>query len=117
MTFMKNTKIVISSLLAIFLLTSCVPKKEVVAEADIQFFYLELCPSCNEYVLAENLAEKVLSLGGKALNIIHDDDAKTMKSILTEKHLADISHVLPLLVIENEYFVGYEEIADTLDKY
>lgn len=95
------------------LLLSCSEDK--VAEADIHFFYLELCPSCDEYVMAEELAESVIQLGGKSRNIIHDDDAVIMRDLLTEKKLADISHSLPLLIMENEYFVGYEEISAVVD--
>ena len=113
---MKKIFILLLSVSIIILFSSCSEKSNKIAETDLHFFYLELCPSCEEYVMAEELAASVLTLGGKALNIIHDDDAKKMKEILTEKNLADISHVLPLLVIKDTYAVGYEEISDKIDE-
>jgi len=102
------------SLLIILLIfcfvTSCSGGKR--AEADIYFFYLELCPGCEDYENAERLSASVLKLGGKAVNIIHDEDAKMMKDILTAKNFEDISHSLPLLIVEDTYYVGYEEISD-----
>ena len=80
--------------------------------ADLYFFYLELCPGCESYETAERISTSVIALGGKALNIIHDEDAKALRDILNEKNLADISHSLPLLLVENLYSVGYEEISD-----
>ena len=78
----------------------------------MHFFYLELCPGCESYETAERISASIVSLGGKALNIIHDEDAKTLKELLTEKNLSDISHSLPLLIVEDKYYVGYEEISD-----
>jgi len=106
-------------LFAVIILTmvsfSCAEEKKP-AEADIHFFYLELCPGCDDYVLAERISAEVLSIGGTALNIIHDEDANRMREILTEKKLQEISHVLPLLVIEDSYIVGYEEIVKKLEE-
>lgn len=108
---MKKMKIVLISFLMGAILISCVEKKGIVAEADLHFFYLELCPGCESYEMAEKISESVVQLGGQAVNIIHDEDAQLLKSILTEKNMADISHSLPLLVLEDTYYVGYEEIA------
>ncbi|MBI9098347.1 MAG: hypothetical protein JEY91_07705 [Spirochaetaceae bacterium] len=65
--------------------------------------------------MAEELAESVIELGGKSRNIIHDDDALAMRDLLTEKNLAQISHSLPLLIVKNQYYVGYEEISTMVE--
>lgn len=91
-----------------FLLFSCRP------ERDLHFFYLELCPSCDEYVAAEKMAEKVEEIGGHALNIIQDKDAIAMKDVLEGKGLADIARSLPLLIEGDRYFVGYDDIEAEL---
>lgn len=106
---MRYAKWMAVALAALFLL-SCAEKR------DLYFFYLELCPSCDEYVAAEKMAEKVEKLGGQASNIIGDEDAKVMKEVLDIKGLADISHSLPILIEGDEYLVGYEEISAEIDR-
>lgn len=109
---MKKTFLLALSPLLFAFFFSCSEKVEPVVEADVHFFYLELCPGCESYETAESISKAVISLGGKALNIIHDEDAETLRGLLTEKNIADISHSLPLLVVEDAYYVGYEDISD-----
>lgn len=101
------------------LLSNCSRNDTDKVSRDLYFFYMELCPSCEEYQFADELASRVTDMGGTALNIILDEDALKMKEILTEKGLSRISHVLPLLVEGEEYTVGYEDIfkkIETLSK-
>lgn len=100
-------------ILSIFIL-SCSGKEKTEPSADLQFFYLELCPGCEEYETADRLAEQVRSLGGTASNIIHDEDAAAMKKLLEEKGLERIAHALPLLLVEKNFFVGYEDIESEI---
>jgi hypothetical protein len=108
---MKKILLLVLSI-GLFSLSSCGENKEAGGTADLHFFYLELCPGCEDYETAERISASVIGLGGKALNIIHDEDAMTMKELLTGKNLADISHSLPILIVEDQYYVGYEEISD-----
>lgn len=113
---MKKMIFVVFSLCLFSLLFSCSDKHKpaVTAAVDLHFFYLELCPGCESYENAERISKSVVSLGGKALNIIHDEDAKTLSELLSEKNLADISHSLPLLLVDDAYYVGYEEISEII---
>ncbi len=123
MIYMKKITLFLLTIFFISFLISCSGKREEVAQTDVYFFYMELCPSCEEYIMAEKLSEEITTLikknkafNGEILNIIHDDDAKKMKAILTEKNLAQISHVIPLLVVKDSYFVGYEEISAKVEE-
>lgn len=111
---MEKMKFILISFLLAGLLVSCVEKKGIVSEADIYFYYLELCPGCESYEMAESISGSVVQMGGQAVNIIHDEDAQMLKSVLTEKNMADISHSLPLLIVEDEYYVGYREIQNVI---
>lgn len=110
---MKKFITIALSLCLVSLFFSCSEKQqeEAAVVADVHFFYLELCPGCESYEMAEKISESVVQMGGQAVNIIHDEDAQLLKSILTEKNMADVSHSLPLLIIEDKYYVGYEDIA------
>lgn len=117
---MNNKLLTLLTIVFLISLLSCT-EKVTTPQRDLYFFYMELCPSCDEYVMAEGLSETVnnmvkknKSFSGEAFNIILDEHAKKMKEILTEKNLEQISHVLPLLVVDEEYFVGYEEISDKI---
>jgi disulfide oxidoreductase YuzD len=117
---MKKLRLLLSLLLSMSLFLSCTPEKSL-PETEVYFFYMEHCPSCDEYIMAEELSstintlvKKNKSFSGEAINIILDKHAQKMKEILTGKDLANISHVLPLLVVNDEYFVGYEEISEKI---
>lgn len=112
---MKRIIILIAAISSLLLIGSCSRAEAKTASADIHFFYLELCPSCEEYEMAEDLAAQVAKMGGRSLNIIMAEDAEEMRAVLTEKGLADIAHVLPLLVEGKKYMVGYDEIAQRID--
>lgn len=107
---MKKTTIFTLIIFPLLLLFSCADEKTAKVERDINFYYMELCPGCESYEAAERIAGTVIRMGGKASNIIHDEDARAMKELLESKGLENLSHVLPLLVTEEGYFVGYEEI-------
>lgn len=112
---MKKITLLLFVLIGISTLSSCGGKEEAVQVADVHFFYLEFCPDCEDYKTAEKISESVELLGGSAQNIVSDEDALNLKNILTEKNLADISHSLPLLLVEGSYYVGYEEISKIVE--
>jgi len=118
---MKTTflKIPVLSALTLLLLLPFSACQETVIEQEIYFFYMEHCPGCESYIMAEELsatvsllAEKNKTVTGETLNLIRDDDALRMKTILEEKNLAEISYVIPLLVVNDSYVAGYEEISE-----
>lgn len=111
-------KIALSLIITLSLiLTSCKDQKP----RDLLFFYFESCPSCDEYIMAEKLNEEILRLNKKRdwnarfYNLITPESGAELKKILNEKGLPDISRSLPLLIIDNEYINGYDEIEEKLD--
>lgn len=93
---------------------SCSPSSD--SKKEILFFYLETCPSCEDYKMAESLSEMVLELKGKAYNVANPENGAILKTALHEKDLPDISRSLPLLLIDKAFFNGYEEIQTELIK-
>lgn len=115
--FMKKLNLLIISVALLLMISSCSDKEAVTVKRDISFFYMELCPGCESYAAAERISGEVLKFGGTALNIIHDEDAQAMKELLESKEMGNLSHVLPLLIIEDRYVVGYEEIEEEVGKF
>ncbi len=92
-------------------------------EFDIYFFYLEACPGCESYEMAESLSKTINKLArenktisGETNNILIDKDSKRMMEVLEMKNLTEISHAIPLLIINDTYFVGYEDISVEIAK-
>ena len=88
---------------------------------DLVFFYMETCPSCENYQRAEKLGSRIFNLNkksqwnGAAYNVANPENGAKLKKILTEKKLPDISRSLPLLILDNEYYNGYEAIEEILE--
>ncbi len=88
---------------------------------DLVFFYMETCPSCEDYQLAEKLGSRIVNLNkedqwnGAVYNMANPGNRTELKRILTEKELPDISRSLPLLILGNDYYNGYEAIAEILE--
>lgn len=87
---------------------------------DLYFFYFESCPSCDEYIMAQEYGETIKSLdkkrawNGRSWNLITPEAAEQLKTTLQEKGLPDISRSLPLLIIGDEYINGYDAIGEKL---
>ena len=104
-----------SGIYLLFSLSQSVDKME------IYFFYMEICHSCDSSILAEEFSEIVDRLSrnnneisGESLNIINEDNARRKKEVLELKNISQLSYVLPLLIIGESFFVGYEEIGEKL---
>ncbi len=90
-------------------------------EMEIYFFYMEICHGCDSFIIAEEFSEIVGKLTrnnnaiiGESLNIINEDNSRQKKDLLKIKKLSHLPYVLPLLIIDESYFVGYEEIGEKL---
>jgi len=88
---------------------------------EIYFFYMEICHGCDSFITAEqfsaivdNLSKNITTITGESFNIINENNSKQKKEILEQKNLSQLSYVLPLLIINESYFVGYEEIGEKL---
>ncbi len=92
-----------------------------VEKQDLLFFYFESCPSCDQYIMAEDFSEQIEELGkkqewnGASYNLVNPEGGKELKRVLQEKGLPDISRSLPLLIIGSEYINGYDEIGGKLE--
>lgn len=106
--------LILITLLSVFLLGCC--SRNPVEERDLLFFYLETCPSCEDYKMAESLSEIVKNLKGSTYNVANPENGAVLKTVLQEKELPDVSRSLPLLLIDDNFFNGYEEIQSELKK-
>lgn len=104
--------------LVLILVSGC---QKPAAKHEVYFFYMEICPGCESYKTAKNLSSAVVrivkknkSITGEALNIIDAGDSDCMMEILKKKNLTRISYAVPLLIVDDTYFVGYEEISEKL---
>ena len=99
---------------------SCVAPKE--PSRDLIFYFFESCPSCDDYILAEEYSGKIDKLNkknkwnGSHHNLIVPQAADELKTTLKEKKLPDVSRSLPLLIIGSEYINGYQQIGEKLDE-
>jgi hypothetical protein len=119
---MKNIvkiSVLILIIITIFISISCSEKET----QDLLFFYFESCPSCDEYILAEEFSKDLLLLNKKGAwnahhyNLISSEAGEELKKVLNEKGLPDISRSLPLLIIGDEYINGYENIGEKLEAF
>lgn len=84
---------------------------------EIVFFYDEICPSCEDYARAEDIAGQVVSLGrwtqrvkAEAYNAAAEIGSTRLNAYIVQHGLPDVSGSVPLLFVGREYTVGYEEI-------
>jgi len=93
---------------------------------EIAFFYLETCPSCEDYELAENLTLKMENAAKKghfpwktvtvtSNNVLTQKQVDDLKEYIDSRGLPDVSLSLPLLFVNNEIVIGYEEIEKLID--
>ena len=112
--FRARASILILLLLPFLLAMSA---KEDLPEVDAAFFYKEICPSCENYQKAEELAgllvrakKRYSHVTAKSYNTALSANAEKFKVILAERGIPDISYLGTVLVVNGEYIVGYEEI-------
>jgi hypothetical protein len=84
---------------------------------EVVFFYDEICPSCEDYIRAEEIAGRVVSLGrtnravsAEAHNTAIPSGQSRLAEYIEKHRLPDVSASAPLLFVDEEYTVGYEEI-------
>ena len=105
-------------ILTLILTLSCSERERV----DLLFFYLEICPSCDDYQMAEDFNATIRDLDKRGIwsaryyNLINPEGSEELKKVLREKSLPDVSRSLPLLIVGDEYINGYENIGKTLEK-
>ena len=89
-------------------------------KGEILFFYMESCPSCDEYRKAEELSAILQKMDRSrdwdtaSYNIAIPENMPKLKDALRDRTLPDISRSLPLLIIDKGYINGYGEIEQTL---
>jgi hypothetical protein len=86
-------------------------------EIDAAFFYMEICPACENYQLADRLngqlysaSKKYGNVTGKSYNVATPQHATKLIEIVEERGLPDIAYLSPVLIVNTSYIVGYEEI-------
>lgn len=116
----RVTNQILIILLPLLTLTGC---EVVEPDNEIYFFYMEHCPGCETYIMAENINEMISEISkknrdtiGESYNIISDENALYMKALLEEKKMSEIAHAIPLLIINSDYYVGYDDIIERLTK-
>ena len=90
---------------------------------DILFFHDEICPSCDNYKRAEMITSRIYSLKGTGIrynvgahNMI---DPKTPPKLIEEleaRGLSDVSNSIPIILIDDAYYAGYEDIEEAVNK-
>lgn len=103
-------------LIVLAFLSSCTPKEP---PRDLFFFYFESCAGCEDYEMAEDLAARIKKSAKKewnasSYNLVLPEGGETLKDVLEDKSLPDISRSLPILIVEDEFVNGYEKIDETL---
>ncbi len=86
---------------------------------DLLFFYFETCPSCEQYIMADEYSEQIEMMNswkGASYNLANPANGKELKKVLQEKGLPDISRSLPILIFGNEFTNGYDEIGEKLEE-
>lgn len=90
-------------------------------EAVIAFFYHETCPTCDEYKQAKEIESllREASVQGyfpwekislSSTNVLQEAHLKQLQDFIEEKGFPDVSRSLPVIFVNQELVVGYEEI-------
>lgn len=90
------------------------------------FFYRETCPSCEEYILAEQITERVQTAAKKgwfpwqqvkftSTNVLGEQQVNELDAFISSHDFPDVSLSLPLFFVNDEIVVGYDEIVLLLD--
>lgn len=97
------------------------PRPNRSGEAYIAFFYLETCPSCDDYVQAKRI-EAMLKNAAKngyfpwekihliSTNVLQNEHLKQLQSYIEDGDFPDVSKSLPVIFVNQELVVGYDEI-------
>jgi hypothetical protein len=114
------TKVSLGVIAILLLLSACLNSKA--EKKDLFFFYLETCPSCEDYILADKLGGEIALLNkgrewnGGSYNVASPKNKSVLQDTLADKDLPDVSRSLPILIIGNEYLNGYEAIKEKIEE-
>jgi hypothetical protein len=107
--------------LIVSLISGCGPNESDIV--DVQFFHDEICPACETYKTAINIGNALLSLAKKHKDIrveLHNmvDPAthSKLREQLEERGLPDVTNSIPIILIDNTYYTGYENILVAVDE-
>ncbi len=112
-TIKFTTGMLLVPAMLISLMISCTNHRE---EKTLLFFYLETCPSCDEYILAEELSQALARMDREmawntgSYNLAIPENLQVLKETLKKMDLPDISRSLPLLIMDGNYINGYQDI-------
>jgi hypothetical protein len=104
--------------LAVVLL-GCTPREP----AQAALFYSEICPSCEDYRRAEDLAARLLwvqrsggDLETRSANVITPEAQEVMDRYIRDNGFPRTLQSLPILFIADRYLVGYAEIEAEISR-
>lgn len=97
------------------------PRPDRSGEAYIAFFYLETCPSCEEYVQAKKIEAMLKDAAKKgyfpwtkihlvSTNVLQAEHLQQLQAYIEEGDFPDVSRSLPVIFVNKELVVGYDEI-------
>ena len=88
---------------------------------DARFYYLEICPGCESYKTAERIATRLHGAArrnrlfeAQATNMLDASALPELVSELERRGLPDISRSVPILLIDDRYHIGYEDIEKAI---
>lgn len=92
---------------------ACAPREV----SDVDFFYREICPECEGYRRARSITGELSTVDrerddveAESHNLIDPSAESLLLQELSRRGLPDVSKSLPLLLVDGEYFVGYDDI-------
>jgi len=92
-------------------------------EIDAEFFFMEICPLCETYQTAEQIAGQLATasrehknITTRSYNLVRPDGGERLVAIIEERGLPDISYLSPVLIVNTTYIVGYEEIEAAVEE-
>jgi hypothetical protein len=88
------------------------------SETELAFVYFESCPSCEEYILAGEISEKITLLPGRGAgyNLALPGGETGFKEFLKRQGLGQDFLSLPILFEGTAFTVGYDEILQRVNE-
>ncbi len=86
-------------------------------DIDAAFFFMEICPGCENYQLADRLtgmligaSRKYRNVTAKGYNVATPGHGSALVELVEERGLPDLAYLSPVLIVNTSYIIGYEEI-------
>jgi len=87
----------------------------------LAFFYMEICPACEDYQRAERIAGYVTAawrehkhVEGENFNIVSPQHVDALEALVKEHNLPDLKNEIPVLIANTSYYVGYDDIEEAV---